>query len=180
MGTVGIVLALALFLGCSPSQEPPISVAEALAIGIVHAVESEPDIVASDLYVSNGVLRYGPDDPFGWEAIHSVTYEPRAFEPSELAAFEASGIVICELDTEAEEVFCPGLGDPGKRASMIFGGRPSLKEDGESWWVPVVLLQVSREETTRLWVHGVLIDIIKPIPPSAEFAAQYAPEAIQG
>ena len=28
--------------------------------------------------------------------------------------------------------------------------------------------------------NGVLIDIIKPIPPSAEFAAQYAPEAIQG
>lgn len=28
--------------------------------------------------------------------------------------------------------------------------------------------------------NGVLIDIIKPIPPSAEFAAQYALEAIQG
>ena len=26
--------------------------------------------------------------------------------------------------------------------------------------------------------NGVLIDIIKPIPPSAEFAAQYAPEAM--
>ena len=26
--------------------------------------------------------------------------------------------------------------------------------------------------------NGILIDIIKPIPPSAEFAAQYAPEAI--
>ena len=26
--------------------------------------------------------------------------------------------------------------------------------------------------------NGVLIDIIKPIPPSAEFAAQYAPEAL--
>lgn len=28
--------------------------------------------------------------------------------------------------------------------------------------------------------NGVLIDIIKPIPPSAAFAAQYAPEALQG
>lgn len=26
--------------------------------------------------------------------------------------------------------------------------------------------------------NGVLIDVIKPIPPSAEFAAQYAPEAL--
>jgi uncharacterized glyoxalase superfamily protein PhnB len=26
--------------------------------------------------------------------------------------------------------------------------------------------------------NGVLIDVIKPIPPSAEFAAQYAPEAV--
>lgn len=26
--------------------------------------------------------------------------------------------------------------------------------------------------------NGVLVDIIKPIPPSAEFAAQYAPEAL--
>lgn len=25
---------------------------------------------------------------------------------------------------------------------------------------------------------GILVDIIKPIPPSAEFAAQYAPEAL--
>lgn len=28
--------------------------------------------------------------------------------------------------------------------------------------------------------NGVLIDVIKPIPPSAEFAAQYAPEALPG
>ena len=26
--------------------------------------------------------------------------------------------------------------------------------------------------------NGVLIDVIKPIPPSAEFLAQYAPEAV--
>jgi len=28
--------------------------------------------------------------------------------------------------------------------------------------------------------NGVLIDVIKPIPPSAEFAAQYMPEALPG
>src|SRR5690606_41529644 len=28
--------------------------------------------------------------------------------------------------------------------------------------------------------NGVLIDVIKPIPPTAEFAAQYAPEALPG
>ncbi len=28
--------------------------------------------------------------------------------------------------------------------------------------------------------NGVLIDVIKPIPPSAEFAAQYSPEALPG
>lgn len=50
--------------------------------------------------------------------------------------------------------------------------------------LPILLALRDEEFGQRHFItsdpNGVLIDIIKPIPPSAEFAAQFAPEALQG
>ncbi len=50
--------------------------------------------------------------------------------------------------------------------------------------LPILLALRDEEFGQRHFItadpNGVLIDIIKPIPPSAAFAAQYAPEAVPG
>ena len=83
-----------------------------------------------------------------------------------------------QINAPAEEIFAL-LADPARHADFDGSGMvQKLRGDG----VPVAKALVSEPFGQRHAIYrdpnGVLIDVITPIPPTEEFLAQYAADAV--
>jgi catechol 2,3-dioxygenase-like lactoylglutathione lyase family enzyme len=102
-----------------------------------------------------------------------------------LQSSEDPGVNLAVLDSEHETIPAAGR---GKTSSVILNFEvedPDTEyERAKAAGLPILLALRDDDFGQRHFItadpNGVLIDIIKPIPPSAAFAAQYAPEAVPG
>lgn len=100
-----------------------------------------------------------------------------------LQSLEDQSVNLAILDRQHETI--PPAGR-GKTSSFILNfeveDADAEYERMKSAGLPILLTLRDEDFGQRHFItadpNGVLIDIIKPIPPSAEFAATYAPEAV--
>jgi uncharacterized glyoxalase superfamily protein PhnB len=100
-----------------------------------------------------------------------------------LQSSEDAGVNLAILDGQHETI--PQVGR-GKTSSIILNFEvddPDAEyERAKEAGLPILLTLRDEDWGQRHFItadpNGVLIDIIKPIPPSAEFAARYAPEGV--
>lgn len=102
-----------------------------------------------------------------------------------LQSAEDESVNLAVLDGDHETIPAKGRGRVGGLLLNFEVEDPDAEYDrARKAGLPILLELRDEDFGQRHFItsdpNGVLIDIIKPIPPSAEFAAQYAPEAIQG
>jgi len=102
-----------------------------------------------------------------------------------LQSAEDERVNLAILDGDHETIPAEGRGRVGGMLLNFEVEDPDAEyEHARNSGLPILLKLRDEDFGQRHFItadpNGVLIDIIKPIPPSAAFAAQYAPEARQG
>lgn len=101
-----------------------------------------------------------------------------------LQSVEDERVNLAVLDGDHETIPAEGRGRVGGLLLNFEVEDPDAAyERAQKAGLPILLELRDEDFGQRHFItsdpNGVLIDIIKPIPPSAEYAAQYAPEALQ-